>query len=697
MKSYRPTVRLLAALLCCVLAGGFTLVHGAAEPRDVSARELLTKMTDGAPFEYENIRVTCGADESLDLRQLFEAGSSQVEVKVEIKIVNSEIDCPITTGGTSTHFQKYVNFANTRFLHDVFLANAVFDHTVNFNNATFDRGAVFDGSTFNAPAVFDKAKFAPDCDTSQAACASAFLNTTFLNSTSFFGAAFKGSLQDLFRDTIFSGETSFEKAEFSTPTYFVNTSFPGEVDFSQAVFENDVRFTEATFSNIATFREAHFNKRLFVTGSTALGSVDFSQAEFIGEARFEESAFTKPVVFWDTRFFSPATFRRVTFADTVDFTRGDFVVDVLFQDITFSLPAFFRGVDFTNVSFLSSTFSDKADFTQADFQENARFGGLAFAAPVLFRSAEFFGTANFADITFDDEVNFSQATFTDALRFEEVEAVASMLFRGVYFGGPFVFRGSVYDALDLTGIKMRQNEQLSLFMGEYESIVVSYNFNFDWLTVPNEPNLQTEAIDFFAMMETSTRQQGRPLLANEALFRRQEAECQITAPSLPSVHNCVLGSILGHGVRLVYVLSVALVVIVLFWIAFWILRAKRKQHTTETVNLRLPYEAIVADVSERHLVVVANREVIAVQNGTPGPLERLFDWAWEPLALSFLAFTSLRPVKWQCHPENSFAWARLVAVLVALEWAIGWYALLWLVATLYNTIPLLGSVLSQLR
>ncbi len=298
------------------------VVHGSEDPsgahtREVQAREILSKIQNGEPVEYDHVVVR--GDLDLSKSDLPERYVSRTMYEIDrgglsetLKVVNSSIRIndsafdgfvdfsnayfnATTIDFSGSNFSKYANFHG-----------ATFVDYVDFQQALFRESADFHGTTFSGYADFDAARFRGNAELSGA---------EFSGYASFIEANFNGYAE--FSDALFPGDAIFEGVTFREDAYFGGTSFSGYASFNKAAFRGYAVFESATFSRYADFDAVSFSDEVY-----------FSEAEFDWYASFSETIFSKYAEFSGATFKGDVGFVGATFRGEVNFngatTRGYF-------------------------------------------------------------------------------------------------------------------------------------------------------------------------------------------------------------------------------------------------------------------------------------------------------------------------------------------------------------------------------------
>ena len=229
--------RILAGFLAVLLM----MVAGAAEPaRVIQAEEILKKIEQGQPVEYDNVVVVGDLNLSgLDLSRVA-VKQSNLEKSIGLPDYGVVVTSPISISNSlikgtlslnKTVFQDLTYFYGTRFEGPVFLIGSMFSHNANFMLAEFNQSANFLSAQFNEDVYFWGAKF------NQTA---RFWNAQFNQTVSFLSAQLNQT-------------ADFQSVQFEQEAYFDYTNFL-DVFFDYSQFSEDVFFNNAQIAgNLSLF------------------------------------------------------------------------------------------------------------------------------------------------------------------------------------------------------------------------------------------------------------------------------------------------------------------------------------------------------------------------------------------------------------------------------------------------------------
>lgn len=238
-----PTLKIVI-MIALALVQLFFAVNGVAiSPEDtfrmVSASEILTKIYNGDPVEYDHIEIKGNL--------ILKAQSSPNVIGSSIEITNSKIIGEFNF--ENSIFRKKINFSDSLFSGShISFENSSFRKSVSFNGAELCGFANFKYSIFENAASFDKAKFNYIAD---------FSESNFMGNANFNGSEFSDLVS--FWKTYFNAPAFFTYSEFNgDPEYLVHR-WGGIADFNYARFNQPVYFYESTWNGSASFIDTQFN------------------------------------------------------------------------------------------------------------------------------------------------------------------------------------------------------------------------------------------------------------------------------------------------------------------------------------------------------------------------------------------------------------------------------------------------------
>ena len=318
-------------LALCIIVFLFSFQSAEAETsRVIDAGEILKKIEQGQPVEYNDVIVKGDLDLSLldfgdrkagkdDIR--YSAG--RVEIDSPIRISNSVILNQVYLN--KLIFKNPVNFQGTKFMSRVTLTDIWFNDTTNFNNARFKHDADFATSQFNALSVFSSAQF---------------------DQTAYF------------RESKFIQKAGFVSTQFNQTAYFKKARFLKDADFRSTKFGQGASFESAEFNQNANFKLAQFQQAADFDGVRFRQAAGFDSANFLQDASFDHAQFSQTADFDSANFHQEAYFRNSS------------IKNAIFQDIQFDEDATFDNVKIENLSLKGSNV-EKLDIRWSSIQDLA--------------------------------------------------------------------------------------------------------------------------------------------------------------------------------------------------------------------------------------------------------------------------------------------------------------------------------------
>jgi len=215
----------------------------------------------------------------------------------------------------------------------------------------------------------------------------------------------------IFRRAVFTGATSFRKANFTEHALFQEAIFKGEVDMGGARFSNDVSFEDAVFKGDASFEGAHFDA----------GSL-WEKTHFSGNTNFKDTTFGDRVQFEAARFGTSTTFGH-----------AQFFGDVHFDDIRVDGTLHMGFAEFMKYTFfIKAECVGEADFSFVEFMNYADF------------TASHWTELNMTDVIFERRGCFDRAVISSGT-FEDAE-LRHVTFRDVELSNVFTTGASLEEA-----------------------------------------------------------------------------------------------------------------------------------------------------------------------------------------------------------------------------------------------------------
>jgi len=386
--------------------------------KEVSAKEILNKIKNGEPVEYDAVIIKGNLDSNDFHIGPNNEEETMVELRVEssIKIENSKILGFVRF--QRIVFQGPISFKNSEFDEVVDFSMSEFKSKIGFENAIFNRDVYF-GYPHQGAKILDEIDFREAYFRGNAFFYHTFFNkistfykANFLKDINFYGSCFKASD---FGSARFLGNTSFEDVSFDNYTNFRDSKFANDVCFNRCSFNGSGDFSEISFGGIA----------------------DFSWSEFNGSNKFEKyidyDEWDDFVKYCCTESDKSST-KIILFKGCVFFGRDTFIGDAAFKGVKFKGP----------VSFKESQFKSDADFSRVHFYDESRFDDCIFNKTTKFMKVDFKRNAHFEDVQFcankNCVTNFIEASFCD-----------HAIFRNANFGSNADFRDARFiEGLDLT-------------------------------------------------------------------------------------------------------------------------------------------------------------------------------------------------------------------------------------------------------
>jgi len=293
-------------LALCIIVFLFSIQSAEAEPsRIIDAGEILKKIEQGQPVEYNDVIVK--GDLDLSRRVNMESSAGRVSINSPIQIANSVILGDVTI--KKVVLEDAVDFSKTKFMSRTSITDSWFNDTASFNKASFEDVADFSASRFNGPAVLSSARFG---------------QTAY------------------FRDSAFVQDAKFISAQFSQEAYFQRARFSKDANFKSTKFDRGAIFKEAAFRQNADFKLAQFLQAADFDSVRFQQAAGFDRANFIQDANFDHAQFSQTANFGSANFHQESYFRNTS------------IQNALFQDIRFKEDATFDNVRIDNLSLKGS-------------------------------------------------------------------------------------------------------------------------------------------------------------------------------------------------------------------------------------------------------------------------------------------------------------------------------------------------------
>jgi uncharacterized protein YjbI with pentapeptide repeats len=208
----------------------------------VPASEILERIRNGEPVEYDNDNVVVEGD--LDL-SMVDLPTQQVErTKYEIEVLELSETAKVVASA--------IRITNCKINGSVIFSNCILQKRVDFKGTQFTGSASFTGTEFEGDTIFGSVQFEGPADFNATKFAEGYFSSDFS------GAQFYGC-DSYFIGAHFGGNARFNDAEFLGETLFMDAQFEGPADFSGAEFEGNAYFWGAQFTGeVLTFRNAKF-------------------------------------------------------------------------------------------------------------------------------------------------------------------------------------------------------------------------------------------------------------------------------------------------------------------------------------------------------------------------------------------------------------------------------------------------------
>ena len=338
----------------------------------------------------------------------------------------------------STIFHENVLFKNAQ-MHMASFQAVIFKDNVNFEETVFTGTVFFNNSQFLKLADFSNTEFK--------SLSSQFKNVHFSGNTFFSKSRFHGSA--IFSKSLFTGsQLVFQESIFLKTIYFVNTNIQSQdIDFHEIVVHGSSNFQGIKFHGDTIFSESRFLQKADFSNARFYSDADFFHVSFQDQAIFTEARFMSEAEFSKNNFNANANFSMIRFQDLTDFSGSSFRGKADFSKAIFQSETLLKNIMFhRECNFYEAVFHDQTDFFESTFQhlayfkssqfytilkiKNVRFNGYvdfrnclvnqldiySLKSPTIvkdrvdFRNA-WIGSAHFQDVVFEDDVDFSGVIF----------------------------------------------------------------------------------------------------------------------------------------------------------------------------------------------------------------------------------------------------------------------------------------------
>jgi uncharacterized protein YjbI with pentapeptide repeats len=390
-------------------------------------------------------------------------------------------------------FNNNVNFSETVFTGTVFFNNARFSKlaefsntefkslSIQFKNVQFEGNTIFSKSRFHGSTIFSKSVFTGN--------QLVFQETSFLKNVYFVSS--KINAQDIdFHEIVIHGSSNFQGAVFHGDTIFSESRFLQKSDFSNATFYSDADFFHVSYQDHAIFTEACFMKEVEFSRSMFNANADFSGIRFQQLTDFSGSSFRGKSDFSKAIFQSEALLKNILFHKECNFYEAVFHDKVDFFETTFHHLAYFKSTQFYDILKIKNVrFNGYVDFRNClvnQLDVYSQKSPTIIKDRVDFRNA-WIASAHFQDVVFEDDVDFSGVIFGD----KESKEDSAVIFRFVTFKSDINFIRAVFScslAMEMITAKGFTNFRDVDFL-RTDRIMLSYlnvsNIYIEWSQIPH--------------------------------------------------------------------------------------------------------------------------------------------------------------------------------------------------------------------
>ncbi len=261
---------------------GYAFAASDQQLMDVPAIEILTKIRNDEPVEYDHITVI--GDLMLE----------DVIIKSPIRINDSKFNGQVSF--TFSTFRKSIDISSSNFTKEIDFSKSTFNQYASFSYSAFGGNTKFVGSVFNENAYFHDCIFNENVE---------FRESVFDNYAYFWRSKFNKDA--FFWESVFKGAAKFQRSEFNGITYF------GWIYYNGPKFYEDADFTESTFKGDTYFTASIFDGDSFFTKSIFAGNAFFSDCTFEGNADFEDGQLNGKAIFENAHFIGPLNLKRLKY------------------------------------------------------------------------------------------------------------------------------------------------------------------------------------------------------------------------------------------------------------------------------------------------------------------------------------------------------------------------------------------------
>lgn len=219
--------------------------------REIQASEILAKIVEGKPANYENTIIKGILDIS-NISNKLQKDEGKALIMSNIKIANCQFEGSVDF--FASKFIENIDFTGSRFNEGVLFREAWFCKNASFVESEFHRSADFNGSRFQKSAIFWR--------------------------------------------SIFLDFADFEGVQFEEDAIFDGSRFNSYVDFSRSRFCGNARFPESEFWGYARLNSSYFNKLLYLDNAR-IHIMFFDDNTFKKDSiSIKDSDFSKLKVHW---------------------------------------------------------------------------------------------------------------------------------------------------------------------------------------------------------------------------------------------------------------------------------------------------------------------------------------------------------------------------------------------------------------
>jgi len=314
--------------------------------KEVPASEILEKIKNGLPVDYDKIKILNVLDVSclnmpMKHTHRYNDEINEMGLKEDLTVIPALIK----------------------------ITNSKINGIIGFDNALFEKGVSFKCSEFNGDADFRGAQFIEFAD---------FGGAKFRGFSSFLGAKIKIKNQTI------QAQYVLDIIETGIGIDCERVIVEGDVDLSRL---NNMEIKDGSIFRYFDFQYFY---GLCTDGLKVIkSSLEFKNTTFLGKLNFSCCQFQRDIDFWICALTKDAVFERSLFCGIVQFRRVDFQKYSTFRgsqfckDADFERSAFVSGPDFSCVGF-----SSYANFNYAEFKDFADFNWSIFNKVVSFEHAK---------------------------------------------------------------------------------------------------------------------------------------------------------------------------------------------------------------------------------------------------------------------------------------------------------------------